>query len=175
MIDPRDGLSIEEAASEDDVAAVRQGLLSFNERQIGPSNEQPVRLVVRAATGAVIAGLLGATRWGWLHVDKLWLSDETRGQRIGSRLMARAEAIALERGCVGATLHTFEHQARPFYEKLGYELFGTLEGYPAGTRQHYLFKRLDPTSPPLAQDPDSAHAFSSITDAGRDEPGTPRR
>jgi hypothetical protein len=45
------------------------------------------------------------------------------------------------------------HQARPFYEKLGYELFGTLEGYPAGTRQHHLFKRLDPTRSPLADHP----------------------
>jgi predicted acetyltransferase len=55
--------------------------------------------------------------------------------------------------CIGATLHTFEHQARPFYEKLGYDLFGTLEGYPAGTRQHHLFKRLDAPAPPLADHP----------------------
>jgi len=146
-------IRIEEAVTEEDDAAVRRGLLAFNERHIGPSNERPVRLVVRDATGAVIAGLLGATRWGWLHVDKLWLSDEARGQGLGTRLMARAEAIAIERGCVGATLNTFEHQARPFYEKLGYELFGTLEGYPAGTRQHHLLKRLDPTAPPLADLP----------------------
>ena len=148
------GFRIDDRVSEADEAAVRRGLLAFNERRIGPSDEQPVRLVVRDATGVVVAGLLGETRWGWLHVDKLWLASDVRGHRLGTRLMAAAEALAIERGCRGATLHTFEHQARPFYEKLGYELFGTLEGYPAGTRQFYLCKRLRPPSGDLAPDPE---------------------
>jgi hypothetical protein len=37
---------------------------------------------------------------------------------------------------------TLDYQARPFYEKLGYQLFGTLDGYPPGYRQFYLCKRL---------------------------------
>jgi len=49
--------------------------------------------------------------------------------------------IARERECVGTYLTTFEHQARPFYEQRGYALFGTLDGYPAATRQYYLCKR----------------------------------
>lgn len=133
---------IDDRVSDADEAAVRQGLLAFNERHIGPSRDQPVRLVARNADGAVVAGLLGHTRWGWLLVDKLWLADDVRGQGLGSRLMAAAESLATDRGCTGAMLSTFEHQARPFYEKLGYTLFGTLEGYPAGTRQHYLCKLL---------------------------------
>src|SRR4051794_1212041 len=135
---------IEVAASDADDEVVRRGLFAFNERHIGPADVNPVRLVVRDASGAVIAGLLGDTRWGWLRVEKLWVSDGARGRGLGSRLMSAAESIAMERGCVGVTLDTFEHQARPFYEKLGYTLFGTLEGYPAGTRQHYLSKRLRP-------------------------------
>ena len=56
--------------------------------------------------------------------------------------MTAAESRARERGCIGVYLDTFEYQARPFYERLGYELFGTLEGYPPGYRQYYLAKRL---------------------------------
>ena len=137
---------IDDRVSDADAAAVRRGLLSFNERHIGPSGELPVRLVIRDRLGVVVAGLLGHTRWGWLLVDKLWLADTVRGQGLGSRLMAAAEALAIDRGCTGAMLTTFEHQARPFYEKLGYALFGTLEGYPAGTRQYYLSKQLRPRS-----------------------------
>ena len=58
-----------------------------------------------------------------------------------------AESRARERGCIGVYLDTFEYQARPFYERLGYELFGTLEGYPPGYRQYYLAKRLAPPAP----------------------------
>ena len=141
-----DSFHIDDRVSDADEAAVRQGLLAFNERIIGPSDERPVRLVVRNVEGTVVAGLLGHTRWGWLLVDKLWLTDAVRGHGLGSRLMAAAESLAIGRGCTGAMLTTFEHQARPFYEKLGYVLFGTLEGYPAGTRQYYLGKQLRPGS-----------------------------
>jgi GNAT superfamily N-acetyltransferase len=137
-----DAFHIDGTVSAADEATVRRGLLAFNERHIGPADEQPVRLVVRDASGAVVAGLLGHTRWGWLFVEKLWLADEVRGRGLGGRLMAAAESLAIARGCTGAMLTTFEHQARPFYEKLGYAVFGTLEGYPAGTRQYHLCKRL---------------------------------
>ena len=133
---------IDDQVSDADEAVVRRELLAFNERQIGPADEQPVRFVARDASGAVVAGLLGHTRWGWLYIEKLWLADAVRGKGFGTRLVAAAESLAIDRGCTGATLTTFEHQARPFYEKLGYELFGTLEGYPAGTRQYHLRKRL---------------------------------
>lgn len=136
---------IDERVSAEDERAVLRGLLAFNEARIGPANELAVKLVARDAGGAVVGGLLGLTKWGWLYVDKLWVDESARGQRLGSRLLARAESIAMARGCVGAYLHTFEHQARAFYEKLGYTLFGTLDGYPAGTRQHYVFKRFSST------------------------------
>jgi GNAT superfamily N-acetyltransferase len=137
-----DSFRIDDRVSDAEEASVRRELLAFNERHIGPADEQPVRLVARDDSGAVVAGLLGHTKWGWLYVEKLWLADEVRRQGLGSRLLTAAESIATDRGCTGATLTTFEHQARGFYEKLGYVLFGTLEGYPAGTRQYHLCKPL---------------------------------
>ncbi len=134
-------LRIDEQVSDADRETVLKGLLAFNESRIGPANERAVRLVVRDEHGVVIAGLLGNTKWGWLYVEKLWVSEAARGRQLGSRLLARAEEIARERGCVGSYLTTFEHQARPFYEQRGYQLFGTLEGYPAGTREYYVCKR----------------------------------
>jgi GNAT superfamily N-acetyltransferase len=134
-------VTIDEDVSEAESQIVLKGLRAFNEERIGPANQRPVRLVVRDASGVVIAGLLGETKWSWLYVDKLWVTEASRGEGLGSRLLARAEEIARERGCIGAHLTTFEHQARPFYEQRGYELFGTLEGFPAGTRQYFVCKR----------------------------------
>ena len=135
------GVQIDCEASEDDQAEVVRGLLAFNEAWIGPSNEQPVRFVARDEIG-IVGGLLGHTRWDWLYVAKLWVHERGRGQGIGTQLLNAAEELARSRGCTDASLDTFEYQARPFYEKLGYELFGTLEGYPPGYRQFYLRKRL---------------------------------
>jgi GNAT superfamily N-acetyltransferase len=134
-------LRIDTEVSKEDETAVARGLLAFNEAWIGPSNEQPVRFVARDELG-VVGGLLGHTRWSWLYVAKLWVDERGRGQGIGTKLLAAAEELARTRGCTDASLDTFEYQARPFYEKLGYELFGTLDGYPPGYRQFYLRKRL---------------------------------
>jgi GNAT superfamily N-acetyltransferase len=139
---PEKDLQIDELVTAADEAQVVRGLLAFNEARLGPSGEQPVKFVVRNSAGAIVGGILGHTRWRWLYVAKLWIDESVRGQGLGSRLMQAAEDLARSRGCTDASLDTFDFQARPFYEKLGYEPFGTLEGYPPGSRQHYLRKRL---------------------------------
>jgi len=130
-----------EVTAADEVRVVR-GLLAFNEARIGPADERPVKFVARDSAGTVVGGILGHTRWRWMYIAKLWVDESARGQGLGTRLMEAAEDLARSRGCTDVSLDTFDYQARPFYEKLGYELFGTLEGYPPGSRQYYLRKRL---------------------------------
>ena len=134
-------ITVEPRASAADVAAVQAGLRAFNVARIGEPHEEPVQLFLRGEDDRVVGGLLGHVRWRWLYVAKLWIDDAHRGAGYGTALLAAAESFAQSRGCIGAYLDTFEYQARPFYEKLGYELFGTLEGYPPGFRQYHLAKR----------------------------------
>jgi len=135
-------MRIDDQVSDADEAAVVSGLRAFNVERLGPSNEQPVKLVARADDGSVVGGLLGHTKWRWMYVSKLWVAASVRGKGIGSQLMAAAEELARSRGCTDISLDTFEFQARPFYERLGYKLFGVLEGFPPGYRQFYLTKHL---------------------------------
>ena len=137
-----DELQIDNEVTAADEVRVVRGLLAFNEARIGPADERPVKFVARDSGGAVAGGILGHTRWRWMYIAKLWVDESARGQGLGTRLMEAAEDLARSRGCTDVSLDTFDHQARPFYEKLGYELFGTLEGYPPGSRQYYLRKRL---------------------------------
>ena len=55
--------------------------------------------------------------------------------------MLEAERIARANGCVGIWLDTYEFQARGFYEKLGFEVFGSLKDHPVGHRRFFLRKR----------------------------------
>jgi GNAT superfamily N-acetyltransferase len=135
-------MQIDNHVSDADEAAVIQGLREFNEARLGPRDELPVKFVVRDENGTVVGGLIGHTKWRWLYVSKLWVADSVRGKGLGARLMAAAEELARQRGCTDVSLDTFEFQARPFYEQLGYKLFGTLEGFPPGYRQFYLTKHL---------------------------------
>ena len=135
-------VSVESDASPHDVAAVQAGLMAFNVARIGPANEEPVQVFARDDRDRIVGGLLGHIRWRWLYVSKLWVDESHRSRGLGASLIGAAERHAVDRGCIGAYLDTFEYQARPFYEKLGYTLFGTLEGYPPGYRQYHLSKRL---------------------------------
>ena len=143
--DRLDDFRIDDKVEPADEAIVVRGLLSYNEVRIGPSGEQPVKFVARDSAGMVVGGILGHTRWRWLYIAKLWVDERARGHGLGTQLMEAAEDLARSRGCTDVSLDTFDYQARPFYEKLGYELFGTLEGYPPGSRQYYLRKQLQTT------------------------------
>jgi ribosomal protein S18 acetylase RimI-like enzyme len=72
-----------------------------------------------------------------------WRSRKNqRGKGCGKALMAQAENIARANGCIGLWLDTYEFQARGFYEKLGFEVFGTLDDHPIGQKRFFLRKRL---------------------------------
>lgn len=135
-------LTIEPHPAPEDVHTVNAGLRAFNVARIGDPHEEHVHIFLRDDAGHVVGGLLGHIRWRWLYVAKLWVDDRFRGAGQGSALLAAAEELARDRGCIGVHLDTFEYQARPFYEKLGYAVFGTLDGFPPGYRQFYLTKML---------------------------------
>lgn len=109
-----------------------------------PLDSRPLNIAARDSAGHLIGGLTGDTAWGWLHVRRLWITAAWRGRGLGRELMGRAEREALRRGCHGAHLSTISFQARPFYEKLGYTVFGTLENYPPGYERHFMRKSLQP-------------------------------
>ena len=102
----------------------------------------PVNFVLRGQRGEVLGGVLGQLWGGWLQVTCLWVAEAARGVGHRTRLMEEAEAYARSRGAIGVTLETYSFQARPFYERLGYEVFSTLEGYPLGHVKFYLRKAL---------------------------------
>jgi GNAT superfamily N-acetyltransferase len=100
----------------------------------------PVNFVLRGESGDVLGGVLGQIWGGWLQVTYLWVAEAARGAGYGRRLVEDAEAYARSRGAVGATVETYSFQAQPFYERLGYEVFGTLDGYPPGHVKFFLRK-----------------------------------
>jgi GNAT superfamily N-acetyltransferase len=114
--------------------AVLDSLIAFNDANASLSGYQPMAFAIDDEHGRVIGGLSGATAYGWLFVELLFVPESLRGQGIGTELIQRAEAEAVARGCHSVWLDTFQFQARGFYERLGYSCFGELKSYPAGSR-----------------------------------------
>ena len=98
--------------------------------------------------GNIIAGCVAYIYpWGCLFVDDLWVDEKYRRQELGSHLLQTVEDIAINRGCYLSVLGTGDFQAKPFYLKHGYTLFGTVHDHPRGHEDYELFKRLDEKQP----------------------------
>jgi GNAT superfamily N-acetyltransferase len=129
-------------------AAARQaivaGLVGFNRSRTGV-DEAYHRLAVlleQPETGLVVGGLWGATYYRHLFIELLLVPELLRGTGLGRRLMTDAETEAHRRGCIGVWLDTYSFQARSFYERLGYRVFGALDDFPPGHSRFFLHKAL---------------------------------
>ncbi|NEX94238.1 GNAT family N-acetyltransferase [Caulobacter sp. 17J65-9] len=134
-------LTVPDAPSPEDRAAVLAPLAAFNRRNGPPTEILPLAVLLTDEAGSTVGGLWGKTGYDWLFVELLAVPERLRGQDLGAALLAEAERLARARGCVGAWLDTYAFQARGFYEKQGYTAFGTLEGHPVGGARHFMSKR----------------------------------
>ena len=93
--------------------------------------------------GKIIAGCLAArTVWGTAEVSILWVDEAYRKQGLGSKVLGAVESEVKENGCTIILLDTFDWQAKGFYEKNGYSVFGELKDCPKGHSRYYMSKSL---------------------------------
>ena len=131
----------ESELSADETKQLYAGLLASDPVE-HPRQFAPLILVLRDDQQTMIGALTGATLWHWLSIDVLWIAVSHRGRGHGAALVRRAESLATERGCRHARLDTFDFQARAFYERQGYAVYGALENFPLGHTQFHLVKLL---------------------------------
>ncbi len=137
-------IDMELPPNEGDRQDLADALLDHSRTRFGDPTAQPIGLFLRDEEGELYGGLTGNLRWGWLYVEMLWVRGDLRNRGYGSRLLEGAEAFARASGGVAVHLDTGGDEALPFYEKRGYEVFGTLEGFPPGSKQHFMRKLLRP-------------------------------
>lgn len=135
-------VSLEANASRADQDFVIAQLAALVAQQFKPIDLIPLSIFLRDQDGNIQGGLLGSTQWSLLHIDTLWVAAAFQKQGHGSRLLAAAEKAGRIRGCTVASVETQSFQACGFYEKAGYQLYGTLHGMQHGLEQHCLSKLL---------------------------------
>lgn len=106
------------------------------------ANNTPLVLAILNGNEEIIGGLLGKHLRGWLRVDMVWVAEELRGMGYGTKLMQRSKEVAKAQGCRSIHLETYSFQAPNFYQRLVYEVFGTLDDYPDGETKYYFKKHL---------------------------------
>jgi GNAT superfamily N-acetyltransferase len=119
-------------------------ITEFNSSKVPFTQKDPhihLGYTIKDESNNILGGITAVLYcWGCLYVDVLWIAENYRGQQLGSLLIDKVESKAKELGCKIAHLDTFDFQAKDFYIKKGYELFGELDNCPPNHKRFYLKK-----------------------------------
>jgi len=132
------------AATAADVGTLLEGLggnilIQLGDIELG----QSIRIFLRDEDNKVVGGITADLFGGWVYISLLWIAESLRNQGLGTGLLNQLEAEAIRLGCKYAHVDTYSFEARPFYERAGYEVFGKLDDYPQGHCKYFLKKKLN--------------------------------
>ena len=132
---------------EHDADYIVDKLVEYNKSQVSKIQEKDfvdIEKKIVDDEGKIIAGYLAVMYcWKVIYLDILWVDERYRKSGLGSQLLKNLEELAKEEQCTLIHLDTFDFQAKDFYIRHGYELFGTLEDCPEGHCRYYLKKKLN--------------------------------
>ena len=114
---------------------------AYIKRKLGQNNGS-FSFVIENADGELKAGISGFYYYGCFHIDLLFVAGESRGKGYGSNLMQKVEELAHTKGCLFMSVHTMDFEAKPFYEKHGFEIDFVCEGFEKNSKMYRLKKKL---------------------------------
>jgi GNAT superfamily N-acetyltransferase len=122
--------------------AIGHGLVAFNLRTVGYTHGRLVTVSLRDDADQIIGGATGHSRGPTAFLELLWIEDAHKGKGTGTKLLAAFEAECRRLRARQIYLDTYSFQAKPFYEKNGYEELGRIEGYFEGVDRYWMIKAL---------------------------------
>lgn len=135
-------LQFDEHPSTDELRQIVDGVRSFNRTIVGYEPPRSVACFLKDEDGHVVGGAQGDLWGASVHIAGMWVSEDYRGKGYGSALLTAVENYAADHGHLLSYLETTSFQARPFYEGLGYRVFGELPGIAEGCTMFFLKKEL---------------------------------
>ena len=105
-------IAVSDTLDPGELAVITEGLNAYDFGQIGYRDFPRLAVAVRdPLTGKVVGGLYRRSEFGMVYVDWLFLPEDLRRARIGSRVLAMAEDEARRRGCTRMALTTLSVDA----------------------------------------------------------------
>ena len=77
-----------------------------------------------------------------MYLELLFVDEAHRNKDLATILLQRVEKEAKAMGVSLVHTDTYDFQAKDFYLKQGYEVFGVLDDCPTGHKRYYLKKVL---------------------------------
>ncbi len=117
--DMKDYVWISQRLSEFDQATAFGPVVAAQHIFVARSNDHDERL----------GGCVTSCRFGWMHIEKLWVDADHRGRGIGDRLLDTAEKLAAINDLLDVRLvTTTRHTGLPLYQRRGFTVDYRLRG-----------------------------------------------
>ncbi|MFJ5788662.1 GNAT family N-acetyltransferase [Lysinibacillus sp. NPDC093197] len=105
-------------------------------------NYEEINVFLKDENDNVRGGILAEVCWNWLEIHTLMIDEDIRKSGFGTKLLLELEHMALAKQCDFIKVDTLSFQALEFYEKHGYQIFGTLDNVGRDFKHYYLKKDL---------------------------------
>ncbi|MGG0717146.1 GNAT family N-acetyltransferase [Robertmurraya massiliosenegalensis] len=131
----------------EDTPYIRQRLREYNIKHLSEKDanfvDEDFCFKIKDEEGNILGGISGNTKMQNLFIQFLWVDENHQRKGFGKQLIKEAEKFAVDRKCRMIRVDTFSFQAPDFYKSLGYGEYGTIEDYPEGHHQYFLYKKLE--------------------------------
>jgi GNAT superfamily N-acetyltransferase len=128
--------------STQEIDALCKGLEKHAKQTIGNTSFEPFGFLVHDHNEALIAGCTGVFMYGVLNIKLLWVDEIMRSKGLGRQLLEKAEIFAKQNNCRYTTLESFDWQAKGFYEKMGYKVEFSYDGYDNDSKFYFFRKKI---------------------------------
>ncbi|MDI9209282.1 GNAT family N-acetyltransferase [Clostridium butyricum] len=132
------------ASNEEESELIVDKIVEYNLSKVPIIQESSfiwINRVIADTYGDIIAGINSKMYcWNCLYIDVLWVKEEYRKEGLGSKILNEIEKVAKDKGCYLIHLDTFDFQAKDFYIKHGYDIFGILDECPQRHKRYFMKK-----------------------------------
>lgn len=138
-------LQITSEINKADKQTVENALYTFNLKHFPVDlrgRYEEINLYLKDENGIVRGGILAEVCWNWLEIHTFMIDEDIRKTGFGTKLLAEIETIALEKECDFIKVDTLSFQALGFYEKNGYQVYGSIDNVGRDFENYYLKKDL---------------------------------
>lgn len=138
-------LQITSEINKADKQIVENALYTFNLKHFPVDlrgRYEEINLYLKDENGIVRGGILAEVCWNWLEIHTFMIDEDIRKTGFGTKLLAEIETIALEKECDFIKVDTLSFQALGFYEKNGYQVYGSIDNVGRDFEHYYLKKDL---------------------------------
>ncbi|WP_404341546.1 GNAT family N-acetyltransferase [Pseudoalteromonas mariniglutinosa] len=120
---------------------LRERIIAYNQQHFD-AERIPLGYKFVDKNQQIVAAVFAHVFGHWLQVNWLWCDETVRAQGLATKLLVKIEQKGKQLGAMQAQLDTLDFQAKPFYEKQGYQVKYQLNNYPRSGIRYFMEKAL---------------------------------